>query len=382
MKVDEKLMQTLAEARPRRLDPDPGRRPDPAAIMAHPQPTGALRPVRRPARRLVLAGLVPAMAVVAAGAVLLSNETSTPKGGPATAEATESTAATPQSARELLLVAADRSASSTATSGRYLVITLEHGESRPVGPTDRPYHIMRRSSTERWYPTTPGGTVTEIHQLLGAEPVTAEDVAAWRADGSPTQWVEPPPKDLPGAEAVVIASTPSPRSYVQIPAKEALSAGGWFSAAELAALPAEPATLRRWLQDEYTAYSGQQLSDFELFRTGMGIVLNLTLSPEVRATAFRMLADIDGVTTIGLVKDQQGRTGVAVGYARKGDGGNWSQPRLIIDPQTGQPLAEESWVLGSGKAPAAAGKLLSYTLVTSTRYTDEAPATADATPRR
>src|SRR5256885_14856710 len=94
-----------------------------------------------------------------------------------------------------------------------------------------------------------------------------------------------------------------------------------------------------------------------------------------------MLADIDGVADLGQVTDQRGRPGLAVGYARKGDGGDWAQPRLIIDPVTGQPLAQESWNLGPGKTPAATGELLGYTLVIGSRYTDEEPPLGSAAPR-
>jgi hypothetical protein len=233
-------------------------------------------------------------------------------------------------------------------------------------------------SFERWYPTKPGGTVTEFYQSLGARPVGPADEAAWRADGSPSRWVEQPPADLPDAEPVTIESTPGPRGFVQIPAAETGPDAGWYPRSKL---PTEPAAMRRYLLSRWTAYSGDQLSDFELFRTGVDIAFNLTLPAEVRATAFRMLAGIDGVQSVGQVTDQRGRAGVAVGYARKGDSGNWVQPRLIIDPATGQPLAQESWRLGPGKSPAATGELLGYTLMTGYRYTDEAPPVGSATPR-
>jgi hypothetical protein len=165
---------------------------------------------------------------------------------------------------------------------------------------------------------------------------------------------------------------------VRMPAGETGPDAGWYPPTKL---PTEPAAMRRFLLDRWKAYSGERLSDFELFRTGVDIVFNLRLRAEIRAAAFRLLADIDGVKNLGRVTDQRGRAGVAVGYARKGDSGNWAQPRLIIDPGTGEPLAQESWQLGPGKAPAATGELLGYTLVTGYRYTDEAPPVESAAPR-
>lgn len=379
MSANRKLMEALADARPRQLDPT--HRPDPAVIMTHTQPAAVRETARRPARRLVLAGLVPTLAVAATGAVFLSTDGAAPDGGGrVTAEATGSTPVVPGSARELLLVAADRSVPDTATAGKHLVTARERGEVRPVGPTGRPYNIVRRHAVELWYPTVPDGTVTEFHQTLGAVPATPADVVAWQADGSPAQWVEAPPKDLPDAEPVVIKTTPGQRSYAQIPERDATRAG-WVTPDQTAAMPTEAAALRKWLRKTWRAYSGQELSDYELFRTGVGLVLNLPLSPPLRAAAFRMLADLDGVTSLGPVKDRRGRAGMAVGYARKGDSGHWSQSRLIIDPQTGQPLADESWDLGPGQAPTTTGELLSYTLVTGSRYTTDAPPIESAMPR-
>jgi len=378
MSADRNLMRTLAEARPDRLDPDPGHRPDPAGIMARGRSVEVRGPARRPGRRLILAGAVPVVAAVAAGVVFLG-PAEPPTGQTAVSGQSGPSAPVPSpaSARELLLVAAERSGHGGATTGRYLVVTKEDGEIRTEGPAGRKYHIVRRMSFERWYPTKPGEAVIEFYQSLGARPVGPGDEAAWRADGSPGRWVEPPPAGLPDAKPVVIEAAPGPRGYVRMPVAETDPEVGWYPRSEL---PTEPAALRRYLVGRWKAYSGDRLSDFELFRTGADIAFSVRLPAEVRAAAFRMLAGIDGVQSLGQVADQRGRAGVAVGYARKGDSGNWVQPRLIIDPGTGQPLAQESWRLGPGKA-AATGELLGYTLMTGFRYTDEAPPVESARPR-
>jgi len=375
MSADKKLMDVLAEARPRGLEPT--HRPDPAAIMTHPRLPGAREAIRRPMRRLALAGAVPAVAAIAAVGIILASQSQSgapndaARGGPATIAPT-----VPASARELLLVAADRSASAPATTGKYQVIAEEQGEVRPVGPADRPYDIVRRTALERWYPIAPGAMITEFYQSLGARPATAADAAAWKADGSPTEWVEQPPANLPDAEPVTITTTPGQRGYVRYPAdREPARSGGWYATAKL---PTEPAAMRSSLRNQWKAYSGQGLSDFELFRTGVGLALNPRLPSRVRSAAFRMLADIDGVAVLGQVKDQKDRAGMAVGYARESGGGHWSQIRVIIEPGTGQPLADESWDLGRGKKT---GELIGYRLVVASRYTDQAPPTESATPR-
>jgi hypothetical protein len=376
MSTDKTLMRLLAQARPQRLDPDPARRPQASALMAYPRGGSATRPARRPARRLVLASLLPATAIVAVGALVLASHGTAPAAGGSTA-----TQAAPGTAHDLLLVAAQHSASSTATSGKYVVVSQELGELHQVGPASRPYHVMLRNAVERWYSATPVATVIGFHQSLGAAPATPGDAAAWRADGSPKTWVEPPPANQPDAKPVVIDSAPGGRFVGRLSDSVAWLAGSTVSAAELAALPSEPAALRQWLLNRLALNNVQEDASYTLFVAGTAIVLNPAVRAQVRAAAYQMLADLDGVTSIGQVKDQHGRSGVAVGYARKGDGGHWAQSRLVIDPKTGQALADEDWDLGSGSTPAATGELLSYTLVTGSRYTSEEPPTAQATPR-
>lgn len=375
------VLKALADARPGRLDPGP-RRIDPSVIMAHARPADGGR-VRRPTRRLVLAGAVPTIAAVAAGAVIVAfgaddrggPDTPGPRAGggvvPATAEPS------PRSARELFLVAAERSVSSAATGGRYWVVRAEHGELRQEGPANRPYHIMRRGGDERWQATRAGDKSFVVGQELGAAPVTAADRAGWQADGSPTEWIEPPPRDLPDAKRVVIRAAAEPRyaRAIEDPTRVwTYPVGGSdLTVAQLAGLPTEPAALKAWLLKRFKAEGSLEPTDYSLFWSGRHLVFDLPVPAGTRAAAYRMLADLKGVRFLGPATDQRGRRGMAVAYARKGDGGGWSQTRLIIDPRTGQALAEESWNLGRGRSAAATGELTSYTLVLSAGFSDEAP---------
>ena len=248
---------------------------------------------------------------------------------------------------------------------------------------------MRRSGVEQWLAMTPNGESVALFQDLGAAPISAEDQAAWKADGSPTEWTQLPPKDVPDAKPVVIKSAPEPRFSGParpmppggIPNDDYFVAGSRVSLAELGALPTDPGGLKAWLLDKMETGGAEEPTDYNLFWNGKGIIFDLPVTPQVRAAAYRMLADVKGVTSLGMVTDQRGRTGMAVAYARKGDGGNWGQARLIIDPQTGQALAEESWDLGRGTAPAATGTLTHYSLVLSAGYSNDTPPTDGATPQ-
>lgn len=378
------MLKALADARPSRLDPGPGaRRIGPSVIMAHPRPADRDR-VRRPTRRLVLAGVVPTVAAVAAGAIIVAfgadrsgTDTPGPRAGGGVAPATAEPS--PQSARELFLVAAEQSVSSAATSGRYWVVRAEHGDLRQEGPANRPYNIMRRGGDEQWQATHAGDENFVVYQELGAAPVTAGDQAAWKADGSPTEWIEPPPRDLPDAKPVVIRAAAEPRYARAIDNPTRVwtypIGGAEMTTAQLADLPTDPAALKAWLLKRFKAVGNLEPTDYSLFWSGRHLVFDLPVPPKVRAAAYRMLADVKGVKFLGPATDQRGRSGMAVAYTRKGDGGSWSQTRLIIDPRTGQALAEESWNLGKGKSPASTGELTSYTLVLSAGFSDDAPPT-------
>jgi hypothetical protein len=369
------VMRALAAARPGHLDPGP--RPDPATIMSVPR-----RVERRPARRLLLAGLVPAAAAVVVGAVVVGTAGGTVGADEPVRRSEPPTNTVPGSARALFLVAAERSAAGTADSGRYWVVGAEHGERRTKGPAGRRYDIMLRGVDEQWQATRAGDETVVAQQNLGAAPVTAADRAAWRADGSPALWVEQPPFDLPDAPAVVIKAAPEPmyRRPIDDPTRRTtyVFAGREFTVAQLAALPTEPRALRAWLLKQFDKTGGGEPDDYSLFWSGRHLVFDLPVTAGTRAAAYRMLADVEGVTFLGPATDQRGRGGMAVAYTRKGDSGRWNQTRLIIDPGTGRALAEESWDLGKDKS---GGRLLSYTLLLRAGFSDgPAPANLPTPP--
>jgi hypothetical protein len=373
------VLNRLSDARPASLDPDPaGRGADPAAIMAHARPTGG-RAARFTTRRLLLAGLVPTGAAVAAVAVF-----ATVGGGaavptetePATGPTVVAGGPAPRTARDLLLVAAERTASNAETSGRYWVMNKVHGEVRQVGPAGRRYDIMLRLDTEEWLATQPRDRSLAIFQRLGAAPITAADKAAWRADGKPDRWTEPAVEGFP---AIVHEAAAGPRGVRPMEGHTSennfVLGGVSITAAELADLPTEPAALRSWLVKRLKDTGSTEPGDYSLFWNGLHLLHDLPVSPQVRAAAYRMFADIKGVTFLGGVTDQRGRSGLAVAYAHRGDGGSVSQTRLIVDPLTGRALAQESWNLGGSGSAGGSARLVGYDVLVRAEFTDEAPPT-------
>ena len=84
-------------------------------------------------------------------------------------------------------------------------------------------------------------------------------------------------------------------------------------------------------------------------------MLDYPVSTAVRAAAFRLLADMPGVRSLGQVTDPLGRQGVAVAipYPRE-------ELRVIFDPATGTHLAN---VMSTG-----------YVAVTAAEWTDQVAA--------
>ena len=378
------MVRLLTEARPGRLDPEPGPI-NLTAITASPPEAPGRRSTARSARRrrLLTVGLVPTVAAgaLAVAAVVAQPAVPTPAPGQ-TAAQQPPTARQPGTVREMLLAAAEQVGRSPATSGRYWVRKVEDGEVRQVGPARAPYNIVVRVGLESWLATDPSDKSVGYFRYLGAAPVTAADEAAWRRAGSPARWTQPGAKGLPpvvieaaAGPATAMAGRPMPPGSKEFGgasgADRFLLGGSSVTVAELSALPTDPAALRAHLLTRRTETGSRESTTQYLFWTANSLVLDLPVTPRLRATAYRMIADLDGVTTLGTVTDRAGRTGVAVALNRRADGGNLVQTRLIVDLRTGQALAEESWDLGTG----GSGRLVHSTLVTSAGWTDEAPPT-------
>jgi hypothetical protein len=351
------VVRLLSEARPARLDRGPSSI-DLAAITAFPQQTTPRRTSRR--RLLLAAGLVPAVAVTAV-AVMDKTPAVTPTPGTSIAQQ-------PATAQRFLLAAAEQVADDEATSGRYWATRIEHGETRQVGPKAKPYDVITRLAEERWLASSPKDRSWSFYQSLGAAPATTADKDAWKLDGSPTQWRQPAPKGFKPVVITAVAGPRRPRVPDGLASRNNFILGGQpISAAELSALPADPSALKAYLLKKHTDTDSPEGENEYLFWSANALVLDLPVTSQVRAAAYEMIAGLKGITTLGTVTDQHGRKGVAVAYTRRGDAGTLGQTRLIIDPRTGHALAEESWWLG------AEDKLMSYTLVFSAAWTDDAP---------
>ncbi|GAA4257276.1 CU044_5270 family protein [Dactylosporangium darangshiense] len=324
------VLRTLAEARPHRLDPSRvPPLPDLPALQALARPRA-----RRP-RGLALGAATAAVAAAGVALAVLTTGGENPT-QPVPPPPVAGSSAAPIG--NLLLLAAERALAEPPATGRYWRTQTETGETRHLAA----YDVTIRMAMDDWRAAAGGGV--SVGRYLGADPV---DEAAWRAAGAPTSWRD---------GDVTIEKAPGGQFTRALPANAGfMLAGRPVTAADLAGLPTEAGALRGELVRRYGEKS--------LFDAAEQLVLDLPAPPAVRAAAFRVLAGIDGVAVAGPATDRSGRTGTAVVYRRQGDAG-WSETRLIIDPQTGRALAEESW---------HEGKMLGYTLVVSAGWTDENP---------
>lgn len=374
-----------------------------------------------PQRRARLRIVLPATAVAAAvavTAVLVSAPHRSARSGhevadpgvyqlPAGARAHAGSAA---AGRSVLLTAAravsQMPAVRQSAPGRYWVSKTLTGNFLVVGPARDRYVILDRSRNQDWTTVSPKFRSPSLAQQLGVQFASASDEAAWRRDGSPRSWnvtQETSIADPHGAtEGNDNDVTVSPGSLGQSPVgffPMQLDFGG--SVAQLLRFHADPAQLKALLLKDYLPpYDGRGVdADVYLFEM-VPAVLALPVTPAVRSALYQMLASLPGVRSLGKVQDAAGQFGEAVAldrpYSRCGDeavknrnGGVNSakstlgscvvEQRLVINPQTGMPLAMELRYLGSpgGKKWPAPDGLFSFELFEQNYWTNASPPEID-----
>jgi hypothetical protein len=274
-----------------------------------------------------------------------------PSGDPAT-----SRSAGPLSARQIFLAAATSVSKAPAAEGAYWVRNGVAGKQR-LEPSGR-YTLEVRASTDIWIARDLGKPTWYITQNLGVKPATPKDEQAWRAAGSPSSWTYP---GRPG-RALTLRTKPDEPVAARQDGEGSMGtlANKPMTRAELAKLPTTPEGLREYLEPLVTEQYGPEPvnADAELYETGVRLLMNLPASPETRAAAYRMLASLPGTTAEGQVTDPLGRTGQAV--SRRLVNGT---DRIIVDAETGEPLAFESTIKG----------IRTFEAIKKTGWTNEEP---------
>lgn len=346
-----------------------------------------------PRRRIWLRAALPGIAVAAAASVAAAVAIQAPRTG--TGVYQTGPGASP-AARSILLTAARTVAGAPAPgTGRYWQTTNQVANVITAGPAGRQYLIVEKVAAQQWTPRKAPGQAYSFSQALEVRPASALDQAAWRLDGSPTTWNIAPEDSLAdphGDTSGIGRNITAGRGKLMFeqavtlgPSSTFAFGGTILSARELQALPASPARLMALILRGSTA--GAESYIFQVTPS----LLTLPVTPAVRSALYRMLAGLPGVQSLGQVNDPAGEPGAAVALTGRfrhcgfGQGGIHSyrfssctvQQRLIIDPHTGLPLAEELRYLKlpAGQTWSAPGGLFSYQLFRSAQWTNATPPT-------
>ena len=350
--------------------------------------------------RILVPIVVPALAV-AVGIVVIVNlggtgapnatgsatTPSAPPSKPAASPAWDST-----NAPQLLLVAAEQAQHQAAAgNANYWVSTVERGTLVQVGAQNNRYAIMTRWTEITWKPLVPGKDVVRISRWAGAAPASEADKAAWRAAGSPATWPkDPPPGCRPDPSNVYTAAPGGPETVVRSAPNFQLFmvVGESLTVDQIRALPSDPEKLRKWLlgvieKQNLPRRNAVQAGE-ALFAAVVTLVLGTPITPAVRAAAFRVLAGVPGIRSLGTVTDAKGRFGVAVSVKsndtveeQRANSGGPMEDSLLFDPDTGEVLGRHSRALRPADYMrwVPAGALFTYELVENVRWTgDEPPA--------
>jgi hypothetical protein len=250
---------------------------------------------------------------------------------------------------------------------------------RELGSGDNRYTVELRSVTELW---TKRNGQTWWGQRDWVRPKSSEDEAAWRRDGSPSKWcmgntdTEPPhPICLHTAPGTASLTRVGEDTFVVVEGRE-------LTFAQLQRLPDDPEALRDWVvdavEDDLDPSVSADTLDLNVAEVLANLLLDVPAPPGVRAAAYRALADMPNVRSIGPTRDELGRAGVGIliDVADRATifvvprGGPYKAGKLtrklIIDPDTSHVLASQANV---GESPDP----VSGTLILEVGWTDEEP---------
>lgn len=333
--------------------------------------TGRRRMV--PRRRAAFGlGLVATAAATVVGVATLGGTAPAAPGHPAQAKSVE------LSARTILLTAAERAAAEPM--GRYWRVDTMGGQSYHTGPATGGYTVVGYSTEDSsWRALSESDTDMTYDRDLGAHPLTAADKAAWEKAGSPSTW------KVWSNDHYAMLSTKPGATYGTLPGTWSQSSTTPAQKTKLTKLAAQMKKMCKTdakicAKVEFIAMSGadrQKLaSDPARFKellfpggakgaavkgplgpatqlmAAYGFLTTQPASPQVRAAAFRLVAGLPDIRSIGKVQDADGRTGIGLAArASMGDGSaTIFDEVLVLDPMTYKVLGDQRVVVKAGGA--------------------------------
>ncbi|GAA0976062.1 hypothetical protein GCM10009555_035090 [Acrocarpospora macrocephala] len=277
----------------------------------------ARRRLRRPWTAAV-AGLAAAVATAAVIAL--------PGGSPGVPGATPTLE---PAGRSILLAAAVTAESGTVQAGAYWRVRKLVRQRYPemLGEGGSRYWMVDRRISEQW--VSRNGNVWAGAVSLGAEPAGPADREAWLQEGSPAEW--------PGHQ---VFTAPGPSTLAVVRGGVAFSmAGRPMTFAQIRSLPVDPVALRAHVAEIVSADEGVVADALS------GLLWSKPSPPDVRAAAYRALADLPNVTYLGTQTDESGRAGAAFSFTLREPSG-LVRRTLIIDTGSSQVISSTTDAAG------------------------------------
>ena len=189
--------------------------------------------------------------------------------------------------------------------------------------------------------TAPDGK-TRVRETLGqVDFLSSADQRLWENAGSPPPWAFDPSEHEVGHDS-------SGRPVKDFAANSFRGRHEFTYLSRLSQLPTEPEALRLAVENRDGGSSPLDPSPANSPRGGATVERLLEIlsepitSPALRAAAFNALAEIPGIGFERGAADAAGRKGDAIGWVRESGFGR----RFILDPHTGQILAEAEMIYG------------------------------------
>ncbi|GII02880.1 CU044_5270 family protein [Planobispora takensis] len=240
------------------------------------------------------------------------------------------------------------------------------------------FTVENRSIEVRWAGPY-GATVTQATPI-GAGPFTAADRAKWRKMGSPRICGTDSECGNDQYDRIPYGRT----RYTPGPPADYDVFGLRLGMRELRGLPRDPKGLRteivsRWAPvlesaggrgGEAPAPVPTFSQDDVVWQVGWELLAEVPATPETRAAVLRMLAATPGARLADGLRDAAGRAGLAITRASMAPG---LETRILIDRDTGDPLASELVDTAAGPQDPPAGSAYSSRLVRRIGWTDEVP---------
>ncbi|GAB1823377.1 CU044_5270 family protein [Herbidospora sp. RD11066] len=264
------------------------------------------------------------------------------------------------SARSILLAAAETAA--TSPEGRYWRLHMIQSVTGVVAGGE-PYTILASQQFDRW--AAKEGTENIYQRELAAKPLGEQDEAAWKQAGSPDTF-----KVANNDDSITYRTTDGPWDE-RVVTEEDLA-----QAKEMCEKPEFREKCRRVpdsapLKERMFPREGGSVAN--KIQQAYVFLIEAPVSPEERAEAFRLLAEVPGVRSKSDVTAPDGRKGVAiVGDGEMIDGsGVTFEYEMIFDPKTSTVIGDRMTIT-AGTYRGLTG-LLNESTIKSAGWTEASP---------